>query len=201
MDRVLIAAPPGTQVLSVWVDGREVGNALLETVGDTLHVSLPYAVRPDSLEVRLRARLLEYPTVFSGSVALISDSDVRQQVTPAYREALTVFLPMVAAGHRVIANVVAEPAMLTPNGDGVSDVGVVSFDLLRTTSTPEVRIYDLSGRVVRKLPGVAGRWQRYEWDGTDEEGNRVAPGMYLCSIRVATDTGDHSTEKLFHVAY
>jgi flagellar hook assembly protein FlgD len=47
-----------------------------------------------------------------------------------------------------------------------------------------LRIYDLSGRQVREIP--AGLLQsgstRMDWDGTDDDGAALPPGMY--SIRV-----------------
>ncbi|MEN9979316.1 MAG: C25 family cysteine peptidase [candidate division WOR-3 bacterium] len=51
-------------------------------------------------------------------------------------------------------------------------------------------VYDASGRLVRTILSgelAAGRYQAY-WDLTDEQGRRVANGLYLCRL----ETADHS---------
>jgi flagellar hook assembly protein FlgD len=53
-----------------------------------------------------------------------------------------------------------------------------------------VRIYDLSGRLVRNFDGVRAQGSfepAAEWDGRDENGREVAPGLYV--IRVESSNG------------
>ena len=51
-------------------------------------------------------------------------------------------------------------------------------------------VYDLSGRKVRDLGGVreipSGQ-HAVPWDGRDDEGRRVGPGLYLVRVSVPTD--------------
>ena len=50
-----------------------------------------------------------------------------------------------------------------------------------------VEVYDLAGRLVRRLEdprSIAGP-SRLAWDGTDESGARVRPGIYLVTVRAA----------------
>lgn len=50
-----------------------------------------------------------------------------------------------------------------------------------------IEIYDLAGRLVRRLEdprGTAGP-SRMAWDGADESGARVRPGIYLVTVRAA----------------
>ena len=53
-------------------------------------------------------------------------------------------------------------------------------------SEPEVRIYTVTGRLIRTLRGdVRADLDGYgyvEWDGRDEDGDRVANGVYLCRV-------------------
>jgi len=55
----------------------------------------------------------------------------------------------------------------------------------------EVEIYDLSGRRVRLLSeqrlATTGAYA-ISWDGTDESGNLVPPGVYAARVRVETNT-------------
>ena len=55
-----------------------------------------------------------------------------------------------------------------------------------------VGVYDLSGRKVRGLGGVGGTpsgEHAVPWDGRDDEGRRVGPGLYLVRVSVPTDAG------------
>ena len=51
--------------------------------------------------------------------------------------------------------------------------------------SPEVRIFDLRGRLVRELVDrdyEAGTWQ-VTWNGRDDSGRTVASGTYLYELR------------------
>ena len=57
--------------------------------------------------------------------------------------------------------------------------------------------FDLSGKVVKALFRTdAARVGVYEppevspWDGTDQEGDLVLPGIYLYRVRLEADSGD-----------
>ena len=84
------------------------------------------------------------------------------------------------------------PAVFTPNGDGVNDEALLRFAVLLVgASRPvEVSVHDLSGRRVRMLRQQeevgAGEYE-LEWDGEDEAGQRVPPGMYVLRFHVEAD--------------
>jgi flagellar hook assembly protein FlgD len=47
---------------------------------------------------------------------------------------------------------------------------------------PTLRIYDVSGRMVRDLsqiPSIIGDQSSVMWDGVDDTGRSVAPGVYF----------------------
>jgi FlgD Ig-like domain len=60
---------------------------------------------------------------------------------------------------------------------------------LPTARDAQLRIYDLSGRMVREVrTGVAPAGvNRVSWDGRDVEGNRVTPGLYFARARLGGD--------------
>ena len=95
--------------------------------------------------------------------------------------------------------------MLTPNGDGVNDLFAVAYSLLKLTRPAAVffRIYDLGGGLVRR--GYAGedRSGRFAqvWDGRDDWGRLVAPGIYLYNLQVAADVGTARHNGIVNVAY
>lgn len=101
--------------------------------------------------------------------------------------------------------------VFTPNGDGINDELSVQFTLLKVLEDRplEVMFYDLSGRLVGEGEsatasgtgtGKVGK-QTFTWDGRDLGGNVVAPGIYLCRIKVEADDQDNQSTRLVHVAY
>ncbi|MBT5057431.1 MAG: hypothetical protein HOM68_12885 [Gemmatimonadetes bacterium] len=114
---------------------------------------------------------------------------------------------------RTLGRVAASPPVLTPNSDGVNDDTVIEFVLSRTI-TPvriDVIIHDLSGRALRRivLPGVAaGDYTRSgasgglaHWDGRDEAGQLVAPGLYVYRIEAVLGAGTFVEAGTVAVAY
>jgi hypothetical protein len=54
---------------------------------------------------------------------------------------------------------------------------------LLNRSEVTVEIYDLVSRRVKQLyKGTAGQKLMLQWDGNDSQGNRVAPGVYICRV-------------------
>jgi flagellar hook assembly protein FlgD len=51
--------------------------------------------------------------------------------------------------------------------------------------TVTVAIRDLAGRTIRVASQPAGQagLQQWRWDGLDDSGNRVQPGVYLVSLK------------------
>ena len=83
--------------------------------------------------------------------------------------------------------------LFTPNGDGTNDAFALSYALLKLTTEAAVtlELYDLAGRRVRRAyEGMDGNGSyALEWDGTDDRGLLVPPGLYLYELRVQADEG------------
>lgn len=88
----------------------------------------------------------------------------------------------------------AEPNPFSPNGDGINDRVEFGLQLYLLTTEVEVRvdIYDLAGRRVRRLgPLMYGAGSMtLTWDGRDEEGDLVAPGVYVYQLSAESDTDE-----------
>jgi hypothetical protein len=200
-DGVLVSAPAEVREVSARLGGEPLAGISWSAAGDTLRIGLPRTVRRDSLELRFQARPLADPTFFTAFLTHSAAPGLRQEVKPAGRDALKVFLPGVGEADRLIAHLRAEPGIATPNGDQVNDQVRLSFDLLKVETLPQVWICDLQGRRVRELPARPGRAQVYGWDGRQEDGSLVPPGIYLGQVRVEAGTGAQTAVQLIRIAY
>lgn len=95
---------------------------------------------------------------------------------------------------RALSFVSAQPATITPNGDGVDDTTTVSHTLARA-ATVNVHIDNSSGALVKTLLAgsqVAGAHQ-VEWDGKDAGGATVSAGTYRYSV--SANDGTYSASR------
>jgi len=204
-DQVLIrgVSEVKEEEVSAKVGGEEV-DVGVRLSGDSLFVRLlrEQPVTRDSVEVIFKTRVFENPTVFDAMVMDSQQPERWQGVVPSEPDAEKVFVPSVYGRQALIRNVSVEPKVITPNGDARGELLRVQFDLVKVLRAPEVRIYTLDGQLVRKLSGEAlGVRYVYEWEGEDEEGALVLPGMYLLQIRVDADAGSGVVNKLVCVIY
>ncbi|MFH1688895.1 MAG: FlgD immunoglobulin-like domain containing protein [Candidatus Eisenbacteria bacterium] len=78
------------------------------------------------------------------------------------------------------------------------DATVIQHDVAPGTRDARLVIYDIAGRAVRSFESVAPRAGRYSviWDGTNDRGQRVASGVYFCSLEAA---GARETRRIVHL--
>ena len=188
---------------------------LTKVAGDTLQLGLPRVLRRGSADiVRLSflSRVLLSGATFAAEVGRSTQADNWQRVDPAdpvgdelaAGEGLTV---LTTARGGQIGIIEVDPTTFTPNGDGINDTAVFSFAVLKVNVARQVWVefYDLAGRKVRRLSerrDLANGLYRLVWDGRDEGGNLVSPGLYLVRIKVDDDArDDNSAARLVGVAY
>ena len=98
----------------------------------------------------------------------------------------------------LLDGVSAVPPIFTPNGDGINEQTEIRFAVyrLRGERLLRVEIYDLGGRQIRDLSITRSRpsgLHAVPWDGRDQDGHRVPPGIYLARVAFSTDSGVHTT--------
>ena len=196
-DRVQIRTPGPVDVIEVSVGGVPVVPMAVSMVGDSLQVDLATSVKRDSVEVRFQARIQTNAIAFDAWVS-VAGGAVQQGVRPEEDHAVTVFVPSIANAGQLIRLVDITP-LVSPNRDGVNDEAVIDFALAKVENAdPEVAIYDLSGRRVRVVMDTA---EGYRWDGRDDRGQLLPPGVYICQIKLAADVGEETAHRIVNLAY
>ena len=172
----------------------------------------PVARGSPTYEIKFRTKVFLQSTTFTaeleqvsqpGRVQLVSDGDASSLVSS---QSLVVVSDLERT--RLLKDVAVVPKVFTPNGDGINDHTDIELSIFHLEGAKQLRvdIYDLSGRRVRDLSRgtehPSGE-RRVEWDGRDEVGAVVAPGIYLVRVGFAADSGATGTHaaRLVHVAY
>ncbi|MFA6107525.1 MAG: discoidin domain-containing protein [Candidatus Latescibacterota bacterium] len=142
------------------------------------------------LEVDLAGVLLR-PTLAVRAGVALSEADNWQNLAPASSDAWT----LIGLGtlERVLPR---RGVQISPNPfNAARGPTQIQVDLaqVQVPQPVTVAVYTLAGRPVRRLVDgallSAGR-QRFTWDGRDDQGRLVGPGLYLLRVEVQADVDD-----------
>lgn len=107
----------------------------------------------------------------------------------------------VGAPPRLLGEVAVSPRPFSPFRDEHAEFGFVVGNLQQATEI-SVEIFSLKGTLVRRLSQVGGaRAYHLDWDGRDQDGGMVAPGLYLYEVRVDAEDNAASRTGTLVVAY
>ncbi len=213
-DRLAIDTPVQVQsVDAVRISGEPVAFEVVRLDETGFAVQLPKidAQRTEELiEVDFQTAIFKFGTVFSG---WISNSEQPQEVpqslesgdADALSDSNRLSVGLTRLGAQTIGDLVLRPAVFSPNGDGINDAVRIECNVLNLVGPVQVEssVYDLSGRLL----GVVGSdWTssgRYvgTWDGRDERGERMPPGLYILRVSVETDQGSVSWQAVISLVY
>lgn len=104
-------------------------------------------------------------------------------------------LAAVGVPERIIVDAHTDPNPFTPNGDGKNDQTRFSFFVSNLTEERpiQVKVYDVTGRLVKTVLDTKSTAQAYVeqnailWDGRDDNGRLLPPGLYIYQIIVEVD--------------
>lgn len=200
-------------VQSVLVDGVEMIDRFPpEIEDDRIVLSFDRLVAPQDNEKRIEvvfdAKVLRFGTEFTGWVYDSAEPELKQQIKPGnatFRfggDVLAVRTPM---SGQLISDVQLSSNVLTPNGDGINDQVLIEYDVRNVEGNAEVavNVFDLTGRLVRRIGNELTRSGSFgiAWDGRDEGGVLVSPGIYMYQVELDVDGGSKMATGIVSVAY
>lgn len=210
-DTAIIHTPFAARATGVRVDGVEIDNFTSEFASGRLQVRFPDARITRSgqaVAVRFVCLVTVSGTEFRGEVADSQSDAFPQRVAfgDAAEEAADNTLVVSARiDEELFTGVAFSSAVITPNGDQINDRITLDYILLKATHEVEVEVvaYDLSGRPVHRLYQARDRSgpNQVSWDGRDDAGAVVPPGMYLLRLEAATDAGIATQMRSIAVVY
>ena len=164
----------------------------------------------DLVEILFDARIYSFGTEFRGGVfdrgkpwevpQLLAAGDADFRID---NNSLGVELSDVAA--KTLEDLQLSSPVFTPNADGINDLLGLEFDLVNLSAAVPagILVYDLTGAPLADLPlePLASGPHRAEWDGRDGRGQLLPPGIYVLRLKVYTDDGEFSVERLVSLAY
>jgi hypothetical protein len=166
---------------------------------DQLIIHLPRRITRESSEpvrVVFGTEIFVFSNTFAGEVfdsqgedlpQIVEGGDVSEEVNTG---SLRVF-GLSAGAQTVIDDLQFSSKVVTPNGDGINDEVTIDYLLFRLPQDLPVAldIYGIDGRLIAHLTkGLQGAGpQRVRWDGRDESGRLLAPGLYLMDLNIDSE--------------
>lgn len=194
---------------------------IVSITDDGFVVRFPRVLDNNSVvKVHFVSRVLSFSTTFEGRVLLLAeeafqgvvagDAALLDDEDVPFKSDVTVLSPSVNSGSLVGALNVST-TVVTPNGDAVNDRLQMSYEILAVVGEARVsvEIFNLAGQSVRRLyvgladNGIynADSQSELNWDGRNDGGELVPPGLYLLQVEVEGDARSSATIQPFGVAY
>ena len=207
-DRLVVETPTPTRFIRALVNDAPLAVAD-QPVEAGFAVTFPQPLRDDDLvELRFAAQVFQQSTPF---VLFIQDARTedasRQRVDPGDatdQVASSTNVVGLPVARDLLLNVVFDAKVLTPNGDGINDALTVRADVINLLAPRpwHLRLYDLAGRVlVERTQAVTAGTRHFTWDGRDQAGHRVPPGLYLLELHLDGDAHQQRVRRVVSVVY
>ena len=194
-----LEGPNSLKVQGVLRDGETLVDGTDFTLSNAArHTDIIFAdpiVADADIQISFSTVLYDEVNLFRGQLVDRLQPDNPQQIEAASSQERGNTLALFGVGliDRVFdrGNLTVAPNPFSPNDDERFDVVRIQYDLGRISVLRPVaiRIFDLNGRPVRamEMKQKSGT-HTVEWDGVDDDGDLVPPGLYLFEISV--DSGD-----------
>jgi len=213
IDTVVIDTPTPTTLISVLINDVAMTNYKSVVTADRITIGFPTTITSSSdIVVKLRAKpYLERNRFPSWIISSKAPGNPQRADSPSSNDIEAWTLVTTDVPERLLVDVAAVPNPFTPNGDGINDKTRFNFFLsnLNVARPLTIKIYDMTGRLVRNLLDANSIASAYvlgnaiEWDGRDNDGKIVRPGIYIYQINVGSDASGYGevVSKTVVVAY
>jgi len=159
----------------------------------------------DVLELVFDCSVLIYGTVFGGHVSASWEADLLPQLIEEENAGDLAVQGSERSLGLVLGETAAVPGVFTPNHDGINDRTAIVFRVSQVIGHAplKVQVYDLAGRLKATLADMPTESDsfRLEWDGRDDSGETVPPGLYVYRVELAGDVGAFYRTGAVGVAY
>ena len=200
IDGLQVATPLPAAIKEVRINGSPVEYSE-DVRADGFAVSFPenrITEHATLLEVDFDAEVLVYGTRFTGRVFDTKrEGDIPQIIVPGDATPdidTDDLLVKWDLDRSLLASVDISQRHLTPNGDGVNDAVEISYRLLQVIQSIQVsvEIFDLSGqRIWHRSAEQANGQYTISWQGFDDAGQVVPPGLYVYQLVADADQGSN----------
>ena len=158
--------------------------------GPRLRLGFEYPVFLNGTTVKLSVRQTDGGTSTDAPWQAVEAGDADPSVDT---NTLSLSVPL---GGDVVEGFSISPNPFTPNADGINDVAQIGLSVFRITSSREldISVYSLSGRRVwNDTRMVSSGVQALSWDGMDDNGQLVPPGIYVIKVDLNIDDDSAGT--------
>ena len=211
-DRIQIRTPFRAALQGVEVDGTPVSFEEVDREDERgLTVQLTQdriATSGQVMRITFEALVTVYGTTFFGKIFDSESGELGQDVVPGDATPLSDSDQLAVQGElrdQLLQDFAVSPPVFTPNGDSRNDQLSISYILLRALDPVPVQLtlYDLGGRPICHLQDAdeLNGPQLVTWDGRDQQGALVPPGVYLLGLKADSDTGSETRTRIVGVAY
>jgi len=189
---------------------------------DTLSVVFTNSVKDtkagaaDTLYINFNTKLYKSSHVFDAQITNSNGNDGAGPVKVWENTTLGSNIVVISSILKsVLTDVKAVPKVFTPNSDGKNDYAVIEFTLAKVQTKVKIKIFSTAGSLVATICDEDLGARRYEiggnyagaknlpgyWDGKDEDGDMVPPGIYVYQVIADTDSGNITENGTIVVAY
>ncbi len=210
IDTLVIFTPSPATLDAVTLNGNPVAfDAVVSP--DYVKVFFPQSIKTSSrLAVKLSLTLYldvnEFPSVAISKLTPNNPQFIDSRLRGS-TNTQTVFTTDVP--DKLIVDLQITPNPFSPNGDGLNDKAQISFFLanLNVERNLKIQIFDLTGKLVKTVYDGQSKAFAYissnsfTWDGRDDSGKTVRPGVYLLRVAIEADKGIETIFKTITVVY
>lgn len=209
-DALEILTPSKAMVKSLKIGGLPETDFTVQPEADRLRIFFPNhrLVNDELLVLTFECTVTVSGTQFNSKALDVQTGELPQDIMPGDATPDVDSNTFVVTGslkNELFSSVQIFPNPFTPNDDGVNDIATFSYVLLKLTRKSQVKIeiYDIGGCLTRTLynsKDINGTYS-VKWDGRDDDGNLVPPGVYIYLLSVKADTGLYSKTGRITVVY